>query len=120
MDDDQEVKPLEELDIIEARELRVGQQFHAFRFRAPMERFEAFDPVIRKLFTDASRQIKEAGLPMDPQKLIAIAQQEAIEDNALSNFALGMVYAARAMKGTPVAGTPIKRITPTKRTQKKS
>lgn len=90
-------KPLEELDIIEARELRIGQEFHAFRFRKELEPFQSLDNMLQAQVRALAQELKSAQLEIAEDKLADAAQREAIEDNAIGNFLAGVKYALRVM-----------------------
>jgi hypothetical protein len=81
---------LEELDVIEARELNVGNAFHAFRFRATSEKV---DTQTEALLEEAA---KAMGVKLD--EFQQLAQQTAVEPNAYGNFARGVLAALKTRK----------------------
>lgn len=85
-----EFSELEELDVIEARELSVGNAFHAFRFQASNE----------KLDTQTEELLKEAAkaLGVDVHEFQQLAQKTATEPNAYGNFARGVLAALKKQK----------------------
>ncbi|WP_019503197.1 hypothetical protein [Pleurocapsa sp. PCC 7319] len=79
---------LEELDVIEARELNVGNSFHAFRFKA----VEPVDEVTRSLIDKAA-----ATLGMTYEQFSEMVDNEAVEDNPHANFARGVLSSVRTL-----------------------
>lgn len=85
--DKSSLNQLEELDVIAARELNVGNAFHAFRFNAEPG---AIDAETQTLIDKAAEKFGIASAD-----LTSIARTEATEDNALANFARGVLAAAQ-------------------------
>lgn len=85
--DPQDFSQLEELDVIEARELSVGNAFHAFRFQASSEKVDAQTEELLKQAAKA--------LGVDLYEFQQLAQKTAIEPNAYGNFARGVLAALK-------------------------
>ena len=86
-DANQSLSELEELDVIEAKELSVGNAFHAFRFKKIAE---DIDPNTMALIEKASEVLR-----MDAKEFENLLIEEAIEDNPFANFARGILAAKK-------------------------
>lgn len=82
---DQQINELEELDVIEAKELSVGNAFHAFRFKKIAE---DIDPNTQELMEKAAESL---GMKLAEFENLVI--EEANEANPIANFARGILLA---------------------------
>jgi hypothetical protein len=88
---------LEELDIIESKELSVGSAFHAFRFRAALPMREDLDDETARIVDETLETLRQ-GTELDRDKLLDIIESEAVESNPAANFARGMQAAMKLMR----------------------
>jgi hypothetical protein len=84
---------LEELDVIESHELSVGNTFHAFRFRAVATELEDLDRETKSIVVNTAKS-----LGLTPEKFLSLAKKEAVEGDALGNFARGVAAAMALAK----------------------
>lgn len=87
--------PLEELDVIEARELRVGHEFHAFRFSQLRLTRDQLDDHTRRVLDETLKHLTDHNVHIDEDKLLELAHQHAVEANPISNFAAGVAAATK-------------------------
>lgn len=90
-----QVAELEQLDVIESNELKVGNAFHAFRFKN-VEDLSELDPNTLEMMKRAARiLVKERGI--DEAAAMKIIQEQASELNPLEKISRGIISNAKIL-----------------------